>query len=114
MRLTTYLARTLAFHWRSHLAVALGAMTATATLTGALLVGDSMRASLRYTALARLGRVDHAMLCPRFFRQQVATDLTDASAAELSVARACPVILLPGGVVHADTHRRANHITVMG
>ena len=114
MRLTTYLARTLAFHWRSHLAVALGAMTATATLTGALLVGDSMRASLRDTALARLGRVDHAMLCPRFFRQQVAKDLADASATELSVARACPVILLPGGVVHADTHRRANHITVMG
>ncbi len=40
---------------------------ATAVLTGALMVGDSVRGSLRDLALERLGRVDHAMVATRFF-----------------------------------------------
>ena len=42
-------------HRRIHIAVALGTAAATAVLTGALLVGDSMRGSLFATAMNRLG-----------------------------------------------------------
>ena len=37
----------LLYHWRMNLAVACGVAVGTAVLTGALLVGDSMRGSLR-------------------------------------------------------------------
>ena len=43
-------------------------MTATAVLTGALLVGDSVRGSLKHLALDRLGGIDYVLVTPRFFR----------------------------------------------
>jgi len=70
MSLWQFLLRSLAFHWRMHLAVALGVAAATAVLTGALLVGDSVRGSLKHLALDRLGKIDQALITDRFFRQQ--------------------------------------------
>jgi hypothetical protein len=55
MRISTLLARNLKWYWRTNLAVLLGVATAAAVLGGALLVGDSVRASLRDLVLARLG-----------------------------------------------------------
>ena len=52
--------RSIAYYWRSHLGTIAGAGIATAVLTGALLVGDSVRGSLRAMALARLGSGDEA------------------------------------------------------
>ncbi len=69
--------RGLSFHWRVHLAVALGVMAGTAVLTGALLVGDSMRGSLRDLALDRLGRVEEALVAPHFFRQELAGEIAE-------------------------------------
>ena len=60
---------------RVHIAVALGVMTATAVLTGALVVGDSMRGSLRHLALDRLQGIDDALVVPRFFRAELADEL---------------------------------------
>ena len=45
-------------YWRTNLAVVLGVATAVAVLAGALLVGDSVRGSLRDLVLQRLGRTD--------------------------------------------------------
>ena len=53
--------RSLLFHWRTNLAVACGVAVGTAVLSGALLVGDSMRGSLRHLTLDRLGRIDEAL-----------------------------------------------------
>ena len=65
--------RGLRFHWRSHLGVLLGATLAVAILVGALAVGDSVRASLRAMALARLGEVRLALQGgSRFFRAALA------------------------------------------
>ena len=74
MSLWQFLLRSLVFHWRMHLAVALGVAAATAVLTGALLVGDSVRGSLQHLALDRLGDIDQVLITDRFFRQQMATD----------------------------------------
>src|SRR5688500_13035669 len=60
---------------RIHLAVALGVMVATAVLTGALLVGDSMRGSLRDLTLERLGRVDSVLVAGHLFRAVLADEL---------------------------------------
>lgn len=66
-----FIQRSLTYHWRTHIGVALGAAVATAALTGALVVGDSVRATLRHIALNRLGDTQHAMAAgDRYFTQQ--------------------------------------------
>src|SRR5262249_17309181 len=55
MTLFRFLLRNLLFHWRANSAVFLGVVVGTAVLTGALLVGDSLRGSLRDLTLRRLG-----------------------------------------------------------
>lgn len=73
MTLWTLIRRSLCFHARAHLGVVLGAAVGSAALIGALIVGDSVRESLRGQALQRLGH--HAFaLAPsdRFFTQPLA------------------------------------------
>ena len=80
---------------RTHVAVALAVAVATAVLTGALLVGDSMRGSLRHLTLERLGHIDSLLLTDRFFRADLATELaaTDEFAQHYTAAQ--PAILIP-------------------
>jgi ABC-type antimicrobial peptide transport system permease subunit len=78
----TLILRGLAFHWRAHLAAALAAAVGTAVLVGALLVGDSVRFSLKTMALERLGQVDKAIISgDRFFRADLADRLLEERAA---------------------------------
>lgn len=61
------LVRNLQYHARSHLAVGLGVAVACAVLTGAFLVGDAQRETLRRQADRQRAGVDAALLRPRFF-----------------------------------------------
>ena len=57
MSLARLMLRNLLFHWRGNSAVFLGVVVGAAVLTGALLVGDSLRGSSHFdVATARLGR----------------------------------------------------------
>ena len=69
-------------YWRSNMAVALGVAVAVAVLVGSLLVGDSVRGSLRNLALDRLGEVDHVLVGPGFFREELAEELGGVEGAE--------------------------------
>ena len=80
-----FVVRSLFFFWRVNLAVCLGVVAATAVLTGALLVGDSMRGSLRKISLDGLGNVDEILLTDRFFREQLAEEI-QANDAEVPIA----------------------------
>lgn len=104
MRLRTLILRSLAHHWRSHVPTALGAAVGTAVLAGALLVGDSVRGSLRALALGRLGRVEAAVISSRFFRQALAE----------AAPGAVPALLLRGAAENADTQARAGRVSVWG
>ena len=64
-----FVRRSLSHYTRSHLAVALGVVVAAMVISGALIVGDSVRDSLRTISLTRLGAVDHALVTHRFFRE---------------------------------------------
>ena len=88
--------RSLLFHWRTNLATALCVATAGAVLTGALVVGDSMRASLLDLAVRRLGPVDCALVTGHFFREALASDVSNNRQFKASGADACPLILLQG------------------
>src|SRR5436309_2350929 len=76
MTISKLIYRGLIFHARSHLGVVLGAAVGSAVLTGALVVGDSVRGTLRDFALARLGAAEFALaLGDRFFRDRLGEDL---------------------------------------
>lgn len=75
MNFRRYIAASLRHYRRSHLAVALGVAVATAVITGALLVGDSVRGSLRDLTLQRLGRIDQAVVTQQPFRAELADEL---------------------------------------
>jgi putative ABC transport system permease protein len=75
MNLLTLIRRSLAYHRGMHLAVLLGVIVAGTVLTGALLIGDSMRGSLRGLVLERLGNIDQVLIAPRFFRAELANEL---------------------------------------
>jgi putative ABC transport system permease protein len=104
-------------HGRIHSAVALGVAAATAVLTGALLVGDSVRGSLRHLTLDRLGRIEHILVLDRFFRQELASELADRP--ELASGRGvvAPAILFPSATVEAPGargRRLASGVLVLG
>lgn len=102
----------LVYHGRTNLAVALGAAAATAVLTGALLVGDSMRGSLRRLSLERLGRVDQVLVSDHFFRAALADELAADAGFRQHFDDAVPVILVPGSVEKEG--RRAGRVQLIG
>jgi putative ABC transport system permease protein len=101
------LLRNLYYHWRGNLAVLLGIALGTAVLTGALLVGDSLRGSLKALTLDQLGWVEQAMLPGRFFRADLAKEI-----AVDSKARCVPVLLLQGTASRKS--ERAGKVMVLG
>ena len=71
-----FVRRSLSHYARSHFAVALGVVVAAMVISGALIVGDSVRDSLQAISLARMGAVDHALVTHRFFREASVTALS--------------------------------------
>ena len=109
MNLRTLILRSLTFHAKSHLGVILGAAVGAAVLIGALIVGDSVRGSLRDMALARLGKIDHAMVTnDRLFREQLATDMNSEQ------VTAVPVLMLPGIAINSESEIRADRVQIVG
>jgi ABC-type lipoprotein release transport system permease subunit len=113
----TLIRRSLRFHARSHLGAVLGAAVGSAVLIGALIVGDSVRGSLREMALARLGRIHFAVASnDRLFRTQLADDLhAELGRRKLPAAdRIAPALRLLGTATAADGSARANRVQVLG
>jgi len=109
--------RALLHHWRLNLAVTAGAAIATAVLTGALVVGDSVRGSLRTLTEERLGEIDLAVVTEGMFREDLAERLTadrSATEADSGVTAAAPVIALQGTAEGAESGARAARVAVWG
>ena len=104
MRIRTLLRRNLAYYWRGNLAVVAGVATAAAVLAGALMVGASVRASLRDLVLMRLGRAETVVASTGLFRDQLAA----------AFGEACPLIAMEGLVTHQQSGRRASRVKVYG
>ena len=109
--------RSLRHHWRIHAAVALGVAAATAVLTGALLVGDSVRGSLRHLVLDRLGKIDEILIVDRFFREEMAAEMAANRSFAALKAHSVPAILFPSASVQtagASERRLAAGVLVIG
>lgn len=102
------LLRNLLYHWRGNFAVFLGIVLGSAVLTGALLVGDSLRGSLKALSLGQLGWVEDAMTPGRFFRAALAN--------ELDLKKRSGVLLLQGSASRKGDGEpvRAGKVTVLG
>ena len=107
MQTSQLIKQSLTHYWRTNLAVILGVATAVAVLAGALLVGDSVRASLRDLFLSRLGNTDSIITSTTFFREQLADDLQANDEFKTSFKAACPLITLNGFVTQEKSKRRA-------
>ena len=90
--------------------VVLGVAVAVAVLAGALLVGASVRESLKQIALGRLGNTDIVVSSPTFFRAALAGDVV-ANAPSL---KAAPLIVAGGAVSHDESKRSAGRVMVYG
>ena len=110
MRASSLVLRGLTYYWRTNVAVVLGVATAVAVLAGALLVGDSVRGSLRGLVLQRLGRTDRVVVSSGFFREALA----DAVAAEPAFSGVCPLLAVEGIVSDQLSGRRASGVQVYG
>jgi putative ABC transport system permease protein len=110
MRSRDLVRRGVFYYWRTNVAVVLGVATAVAVLAGALLVGDSVRGSLRDLVLERIGRTDRAVVSSGFFREALADEL----ARDGGVTAATPLFAVEGTVSEQVSSRRASRVLVYG
>ena len=89
--------------WQIHLTVALCTAIATGVLAGALIVGDSVRGSLRSLTTERLGAIQHALLADHFFQPDL-----------LQRDNKVPAILINGTIVAPQTQTRASKVNIAG
>jgi putative ABC transport system permease protein len=114
MTLGSLVRESLAYYWRTNLAVVLGVATAVAVLGGALLVGDSVRGSLRDLVIRQLGRTDQVLVSTGFFREALADELKADEGFAVSFTGICPLIVVQGSVTDQATNRRVLRVPVYG
>ena len=104
----------LSHYWRTNLAVVGGVAVAVTVLAGALIVGDSVRGSLRDLVLQRLGRADLVIVSSDFFRTQLAEDLRADESFRQDFVDVTPMVAVPGVATAQESGRRASRVQVYG
>ena len=97
------------FYYRSiNFIAVLAVAISTAVIGGAMIVGDSVRFSLRQMTRERLGGVTH-VVHGRFVRQQLAAEVAVHSGAQVA-----PAVLVTAGIElqHKETVRRAGSVAI--
>lgn len=106
--------RSMLFHRRMHLGLFLGSLLTSAVLTGALLVGDSAKNTLRTIALARLGKTAFSLNANnRFFNQRLAPELRD----HLQTKTTCALLMMGIAITQepdGQNQIQANKVQVLG
>jgi putative ABC transport system permease protein len=100
--------RNLQWFWRTNLAVVFGVAVAVAVMIGSQIVGDSVQASLRELALARLGRVDSAVVAALPFTDGLPDRLAKKS------RTMAPVLHFAGIVKHQGSNKSAAKVLIYG
>ncbi|MDX1701918.1 MAG: hypothetical protein R3250_14930, partial [Melioribacteraceae bacterium] len=101
--------RNLTFYRRKHFTIILGVMLSSAILVGALIIGDSVKYSLKKIVTSRLGNVQFALSSgDRIFRQDLGLDLSKKIDIQYSS------LLHTKGIISVDGTRRLNNIQIYG
>jgi len=110
MRKFKFIIRGLAFYKIKHLAVLLATILSTAILTGALVVGDSVKYSLQQMVSQRLGSVGYAL---RSGDHMVSQQLLKSLANELNT-KVAGVIETHGVAINSEKDLRINQTKIYG
>ncbi|RPH57253.1 MAG: ABC transporter permease, partial [Acidobacteria bacterium] len=111
---TDLVLRGLRYYWRTNVAVVLGVATAVAVLAGALLVGDSVRGSLRDLVFQRLGATDHVIVSAGFFPEDLAERVRSHPDFASRFAEVSPIVMAQGLVTRQSGNQRAGQVAVYG
>lgn len=110
MTVLKFIISNLVYYARKNLLLALGVAISGAVLTGALVVGDSVKYSLNRIVEYRLGEITHVLKAgDRYFTQGLSGRVEN----QLQVP-AAPMLLQHGSAVADGGARRLNHIQVLG
>lgn len=112
---TTLAWKSFRYFWRSHLALALGIAVSTAVIVGALVVGDSVRGSLRGLVLTRMANIEGLLRSRNFFGQELLANLVSESTDK--PVKYAPLIVLTDSSAECQTNgqtRRATHVQLIG
>jgi ABC-type antimicrobial peptide transport system permease subunit len=110
MSLFSLILSNLRYYRKAYLAILAGTVISTAVLTGALVVGDSVKYSLGQLTEIRLGKTRYALSSgDRYFSQQLAHGLSDLIKGEVA-----PTLNLEGIAINNDQNSRINRVEVMG
>ena len=102
--------RSLGYYWKSHLAVAIGIAICAMVITGTLIVGDSVKASLEEATQLRLGKTQYLFTgIDRYFRASLANQVKN----ELDIDVA-PILQLLGFASSQGGQLRLNNIQIIG
>jgi putative ABC transport system permease protein len=106
--------RSLRYYWQTNLAVVAGVAIAVSVLAGALLVGDSVRGSLKELFLGRLGRASLVLSASHFFPEDFPSRIERHPDFPKHFQGICPLIVTQGVVTHQESRRRASEVQVYG
>lgn len=110
MSLHTLLFSNLKYYRKSWLAILAGTVVSTAVLTGALVVGDSVRYSLAQLTDIRLGKTRFGIQAgDRFFSQKLSEKLSEQTKSPVA-----SVMQLEGIAINNDQNSQINNIEVLG
>ncbi len=107
-----FLRASLQHYWKLHLPVLIGVALTSAILSGAFVVGDSVKESLRRNSDARLSRIGSAFLGGERFFTTGLSDRVQSAIQEGSIV--APVIQLNGTASSQEGGRRANKVQIVG
>lgn len=111
MNLFKFSLKSARYFWKGHLGTVLGTIVGAGVLTGALLVGDSVKGSLLKQALLRIGSIDEVIASgDRFFSRQLASDLAGSGVVE----NLSPALLSRGIAILNERDSRANQVQILG
>ncbi|HEV8605622.1 MAG TPA: ABC transporter permease, partial [Tepidisphaeraceae bacterium] len=106
------LLRTLTHFRAANLALIAAVAISSAILTGALMVGDSVKLSLRDLTLHRLGPIDYSMAPGRFFPEDLATRIKNHQNFSPHFSQSLPGIYLRGGALNESTNSAAAGVQI--
>lgn len=110
MNKNTYILKSLRYFQKQHLAVLLATLVSAAVLTGALIVGDSVKMSLQKNVDQRLGKTTFALSTQdRFVRAELALEMAQELKTNLA-----SVLLVEGIAINPDAERRVNRTQILG
>ncbi len=105
-----YIFRSLFYYWKQHLGILIATIIATAVLTGALIVGDSVKYSLLHLVELRLGNAQYVLATNDRF---VSKELGKKIGVELN-STTSSVLFLESIAINTNLGKRKNKVQLLG